>query len=244
VNDGTAYCAFAGRLLKIVPGADASGTATVADVPPSFELKQSAVALDRAGPSKLTHAVAGGKQPYQFALMTPFAGVNISPNDGTVTVDGPKVIEAALDALVGTLDRTTPSGRGSQGGLTSPVDADAYVARNAANFKQLAGRDPTGVPVALVIGVQATDSTPRTARLTYNTLIEVPRDKIDERIKKIAEARAAAIAAQPKQPAAGGAGAAGGAADDARVQALERRIAALEAQLDLLTKILAGNAAK
>jgi hypothetical protein len=237
VQDGVAYCAFNGRLARLPLVSDAAASA---DAPPAFELKQAAVAVDRLGSAKLTHSVTGGKQPYQFALLAPSTGLEISPTDGTVTVDGPKVVEAAIDALVGSTGGITASGRNAPNYLTSPDGVEAYMSRNIANFKQLTGREPTGVPVALVIAVQATDSTPRTARLTYQTLIELPRDKIDERIKKIAEARVAMAASQPAQAPSGAAGGAVGGDAEVRIRQLEQRITALEAQLNILTKLLSG----
>ncbi len=204
-----------------------------------FAMKQSAFVVDASG-TKLTHEVVDAAKPVQFALATPQTGVQIDSATGEVSVNLATLTNVAIEQWV------KVSGNGIAVNRVGPPFAsleqvDAYVQQQAKFFEQTTGRKPRGVPATLHIHVQATDATPNTARLQYEVLVEVPREKIDEKVNQAAAELQKMIAARETARAAGGGGGEGDASSPetaARIRKLEERIIALEAQLGVLMRII------
>jgi len=229
---GTVYLTIVGKLFRIpaVAPAEAGAVVVVAGVggpispsSPSFDRRQSHLVIEGNGPVKFTHSVSGGVGPYSFSLTEPSAGFSIDAA-GTVTLEPAQLISPALDRIVGTLDE---NGR-HQGGrvFESPARVTSYLARNTPLFEQIAGRPPRGFPVTVVIGVQASDQTPRTARLAYHVLLEIPSEQVAARSQAVDEARRRDQTGRREPP------------PEQRFQSLEQRISQLEAQIESMKKLL------
>ena len=230
------YCAVRSRLYQ-VPLAELTSSPADAAKPPKFKQTQSSLVVDLAAKTVLKHEVVDGTSPYQYALTSHYAGTEIDPSNGSVTIDGLKFQAKLLDEVCAT---TASSMRHGQGPRFESSDAvDEYLRHAANTYSQLTGEKPKGVPVAFHIGVQATDSTPRTASTSYYVLADLPRAAIEERITKLAaEIAKQREAAQQQAMAQGHGGPEDPAAAQDRIRRLEQRIQTLEAQLEILTKIL------
>ena len=229
------YCAVRSRLYQ-VPLADLMSSSAETAKPPKFKQTQSSLVVDLAAKTSLKHEVVDGTAPYQYALTSHYAGTEIDPSSGTATIDGPKFQTKLLEELCEPTVATMRSGQRPRFDGSDAVDEYLRHASNA--YSQLTGEKPKGVPVAFHIGVQATDSTPRTAATSYYVLADLPRAAVEERIKKLAaEIAKQREAAQQEAMAQGVGGAGDGPAQD-RIRRLEQRIQTLEAQLEILTKIL------
>lgn len=240
VNDQV-YSSFGGRLYQL-PLADVFAAKADEDKPPRFKPTQSVLTADLSGTTTLKHQVLEGKPPMQFALMAPFGGLKIEPSDGTVTIDGPAATKALLDQFCGTKDPLAPNGFRGQAQFNAE-SLDAYLLTAARDFEQITGTKPKGVPVALSVAVQTTDSNPRTAALSYYVLADLPRAQVDARITEmaaeIARLREQQFAQRESRP--GNVGAGGGQPStevQARIRRLEERILSLEAQINILTKLM------
>lgn len=227
VSGDKVVCLCGGKLFQL-PLASVSVDEASAS-PPAFLAAQSVFVVDD-GPPALRQEVRGGTKPLQFSLSSPQPGLTINPANGEIAVDSARIRQAALARLC---PAAGPTPRGSV--FQSLKEVDDYSARTADLVKRIAGREPRGVPVVIPIAVQAVDATPRTARLRYDVICEVPRGEIDAEFKKLELLRAQQPAVQ--QPEIQQAADVGGGAVE-RMRKLEQRIAALEAQLELLTRLL------
>lgn len=198
--------------------------------------RASAMVIDPAGVTKLSHAVVGGKPPYQFTLAGTTPGARIDAATGEVSVDGPAVVTAAIDLQAGSV--TGPQVRGGE--WKSPEAVVGYWSEKSAVFETMTGRKPKGVPVALPIEVQVTDAEGAAASLRYFTAVELPRTQVNERIAQVAsqvsEAKPAVPAAPGGMPVPPQRGIAPETRD--RIRRLEERIGTLEGQLNTMIKLL------
>lgn len=240
VVDGHVFCGIRGRLYR-VPLAGLTFSDAEEAKPPKFKQAQSTLVVDLSGKTILKHEVVDGIAPVQYALSSAFGGIEIEPRDGTVTLDGPTLSTKLIDFLSGKVSRST--NMPSNGGAFESSEAiDQYLHTASVAYEQVTGSKPKGVPFALSIALQATDSTPRTAIVSYYVLADLPRGPLE---RQIAE-RAAEIAKMREEARlAKGAGGTGGAIDGAtqeRIRQLELRITGLEAQLKILTQLLGEGA--
>ena len=175
--------------------------------------------------------------------------MEIDSKTGTVTIDAAamldEVVARAVDGLEISLERIARQ-RGLDKKLPKPellVASATQMAR--ARLKQLTGRTTKGMPVLLPLTVAASDKAQRAASLGYQVVLDVPRERIAKAAAKIVEEietrrkqdelrraemerryrERAGVTTRP-------------AADEKRIKDLEKRIAALEAKLDLLMELL------
>lgn len=189
--------------------------------PLSFSWKQSSLVADSAKPTTLVHEIQGGKKPYDISLAAASPGVSID-KIGKVTID-PK------QAIPGLIKLMTSDGKMSKAQATSQWTT--YQDKFAPIFKDIVGRAPKGIPMALPIHLAVRDDELRIIRPSYVVLVEVPMEQVLEGLKD-----APVVARhpndgklgfnnQPNRPV--------GSVED-RVESLESRLKVMEAQMQLI----------
>ena len=216
--------------------------------PLHFTLEQKTLVLDKAKPTSFAVEARGGKSPLEYNFTQEFDGFTIDKTKGIVTIDPAKILPKALDTLTQQLSQSIRNVPATPG-TTQPDAAtglEKYQQQVAAKFSKLIGRAPEGIPVLVPIRVTTNDAEMQTAAYEAVAFLEVGTDELAARLKK-AEDEAKAqrekqLAAQREyenrantpQPDAEI------AALQAKLLELEKRNAALEAQVQLL-KELVGN---
>jgi hypothetical protein len=156
-------------------------------------------------PTTIPVATRGGQTPFEFELKTQRDGVSIDTKTGAVTVDGAKTLDAAVRLIMQSVGQESEeedpySKMGRRQGDPKKHLADFAKAAKT-RFKQLAGRDPAGIPVLLPVGVVARDKNQQTASLDFEVALEVPDDAVQQFIGRQAEAEKQRLDEEKKQQA-------------------------------------------
>lgn len=197
--------------------------------PLHFKRQQSAFALGAEGPTMLTHAVTGGKKPYEFSLEKTIPGMSIDAASGQVTVDGKQVVTSAHNTV---LKNTALALQGHEG--SSPAEQLRNYSRECIPaFTKLLGRKPTGVPFLTPVHVRVVDADGQSAQLRYNLFAEIPFQPLAEKLAtEGGRPSGVAKAADPETPAREP------LPEESDITGLARKLESLEARLDLMTREL------
>lgn len=159
--------------------------------PVYFPLKQPTLTLDSPGEDIIPFRAAGGTGTIQYSLDGQANWLSIDKDTGDVTIDHDAAIDAAVTQIA------LPYSNRNWGASTRPSDIDSNLQdlahRFGPRYRQLAGKPPVGIPVAVMVRVIATDSQQMTAETTQGFLLDVP---ISPALQKINET----IASAPTEP--------------------------------------------
>lgn len=241
--------------IELPTGDDADTTRDLKLVP-----RQSTFLLKGDGETVLKHKAEGGKTPQAFALYTAFSdAMSIDSKSGDMTVNGDEVRTLVMDEMEKRVQKEL-RGRTCEATMQSLLPAMAEAA------SEIIGRRPEGVIAALPVRVEVRDAGSGNDVLQYYVLAEVPMDQLAARMRELdqaiaeqkAQVEAARLEAQREAEAMRQAAreayerrqaetgvdpftdepAESDLRDAPSVEALNRRIDALEQRLDLITRQL------
>lgn len=196
---------------------------------------QSALHVPHDKPALLTHQTSGGKAPFTFELLTQDAWLTINPADGQVQLDVPAYVTAAASAAGGIGYRTEDVPAIKDGEVitnelvaaASVSMAAAYRKNACARYKDATGVEATGVPIFVPIGVRVRDQNNQTHDLRYSVLVDMPVSVLEVTARRALEAQQTSTRSRS-----------GSASSAAEIVALRTRVEKLEAQIDLILKLL------
>jgi hypothetical protein len=234
--ENTAWVAFDKRLYTCSVNPPAGEDAVVR--PLRLVRRQSQLSLDKGETTKLSHEVAAGKKPLEFALRSPMEGMSIDETSGIVTIDNQGIRRMAVDFLFrsGMLELSTQQ---------TNMDGELSTTKLAA---ELLGEKPHGRFVSLPVTVTATDADLDSDTLQYLVLVDVPNAEIDQRLaqqkaelekaQKEEAKRQMAEAAMQKARNPQGSPDRTATATSSEIAELKTKIDTLESRIDLLTRQL------
>jgi hypothetical protein len=129
------------------------------------------------GRNSLKHIIRGGKQPYDFSLLSPFDGLTFDEKTGTLNVDQNALMQAALPVLTrytsGANDLTAVGLR-LQAAAAGPTEFINTRLRLKVN----------GFPVAIPIHFKVIDELGQVAELQYFVIMDIPFQEARKMVKQ------------------------------------------------------------
>ena len=221
-------------------------------VPFGFQWVQQQLTISANKPTVLKHKFRGAMKPVVVRLVDEQPDMKIDAATGNLIIDGPAMIaKASKDLTDARTDVRYLLPRTHHNRSAEDV-MKAYIRQAKKRFRRLVGRDARGIPVLAPIHLAAWDARQKTTRLSYQVFLEVPEEPVLKIYQQRAEERRnneAQQAARRKQRwhrMAQGAKEQREQAERAvrpadfeqRAEELEKSISRLEAQTDLLIRIL------
>jgi hypothetical protein len=206
-----------------------------------FIPSQTKFAVERTGTTEFQSETEGGTAPLTFNLPAPMDGMSVDESTGVVTINGERLTEA-LSNHNSLLEWLSPYiVRKTQDDYFESLERsiDDGIAKLTPVFEDLVGRKPSGFPVAVPVQLMAADSEGQAGSLTYHVLVEVPRESFTGRIRSMRQQQEEQMAAAHAAERAQRAQAIDGDAN-ARLQALEEKVKAMDARIELLIQLIQG----
>ncbi|MEO0474390.1 MAG: hypothetical protein AAF085_00275 [Planctomycetota bacterium] len=145
-----------------------------------WDQRQSALAItDASNTTTLEHKIDGGKAPLSFLLQSAYPGVSIDNKTGKVTIDNTALLEHAAKQIA------TRHARSDRAYYQRMVSSDRANWDKAT--KAVLDKPARGMPMAMPIQVEASDSDLQTKTLQYQLIVDVPSAMV---LKQIDAARA------------------------------------------------------
>lgn len=189
------------------------------DVPLTVRPQAGVVVLGNAIQKVALSATKSADVSFTLSRMSP--GIDIDPKSGTVSLAPDVLRPQAVARIVARLART-----GAPAAWSAPDDLLRYRQVASAFFRQVVGRDPSGVPVAITANVIAQDKQLQRASCDVVALMELPLGEVES---QLAASQLRTPAPEPSPTAQ---------SLDQRVANLEAKINAMQAKIDLLTELL------
>ena len=185
--------------------------------------------LDLTKPMTVKLKTVGGTEPITFGSLGSRTEVKVDRKTGVVTIDSPALTKAAVTQVVSSLKKKARASTAEAVVQTPGQVLAASIAEGATLFKAYTGKSPKGLPVLVSIRVGATDKHHQAASVQFQAVIDLPAERLIEAIE-VHLAKPDAKPDKERKPTE--------AEEAEAVRRLERRLDKLEAQIDLLTKLL------
>ena len=201
--------------------------------------------FDAAVSSSIQYRVAGGKGAKKYALACDNTGLSMNSETGELQIAAAPLVEKTLAAYFARGKTRYSSGRDDipdYSGTDEDVLKDLLVkhAQNIAAFEDILGEKPKGIPVAVYIKIKASDENGQTCELEHYVFVDVTRERLLATIakerkeyevwKKEDDIRRQEYDAANLKREMGQL--------NADLERANKRIAELEAKIDLLLKLL------
>jgi hypothetical protein len=180
------------------------------------------MALDRARPEPIQYQAAGGKPPYQFELLTKLPGLTLDAATGVLNIDYSQLRSTALAQING----LSSPGHPYQVAQNEPAVRRFDFATQS--MADLTGRPCDGVPIGVRIEVAARDSVNDKATWRHCLVLEVPDAEVEAALEPARQTHVSTPNATA--PTSGDL--------QARVTALETRLADLERKINIVLQSL------
>ena len=219
-------------------------------IPLGFAPPETVHMLDLTRPTTIKLKTIGGTEPIAFESLGSLAEVKVDRKTGVVTIDGPALAKAAATQVASPLEKKVGGGS-SEIIIRTPREVVAPVVEAGVKlFKAYTGKSPAGLPVLVPIRVAATDRHQHVAAAQFQAVIVLPAKMLIASVeaevakaRKTRELRAvdpankernrkhqAMLKKQREESTR--------PATSEAIRRLERRIEKLEAQIELLAKLL------
>lgn len=189
-GDVLAACALDG--VQILHREDIAEAAL--DEPFRFKLDRVGIELPFRRKNTIKYGLAGGKAPYQLELsIEQVEGSASSKETATFKIDCDEIASRMLSQIS---QLTWPSTS-----LDDPRDRVLeYIDAVTPAYRNLTGRKPKGVPVAINAKVQATDATGKEIHLWHQFLMVIPSVKVVEAFGRPSTSQKRAVASRTAPP--------------------------------------------
>jgi hypothetical protein len=184
----------------------------------------------------ITHKLRGGDKPFEFDLKSTRNGIEIDKSTGTVTVKGPSLMDGVCQSLVEQAQHQPGPIQSSQANARQLAQDMSATRKDC--YKRLLGHDASAIPVLIPITVVASDKNQQFAQMDYQLVVMVGEDALTKAFEEFLGKARLEQANHPRPDESTPAGAASKPSDAARIERLERRVADLEAKIDLLVKMM------
>ncbi len=205
------------------------------------KIAKNVVAAD--GILNIKYQAKSGTQPYTYTLMSDCKGLTLDAKTGALKIEGSVFAEAALKSLIGNHDRIY---REMQNEAEAKARGRDYVASSSCerfveSYKEIIGEAPKGIPVTIPITVNITDANGQSCTISHRVFLLISADKVAKgkaAIRKDIMAQIEKRQEEKKRYEDARRQGGGSEATQRQIMQLNQRVAALEAKVDLLLKLL------